>query len=289
MLKRTLSGAIYALLVVGFFLLRQFVDYRLFVILPWILSIIGTFEITKALKEKLDKSEYLLSIFVGVTVIPFYACFSFLLKFTQYALSLSLAYVLVIIVICVFAILIRNKKGYNGEGKDVDFRAFFYPAILLLFLTDINSFLAGRAFIALLMVFVISSLTDTFAYFVGVVYNKIKKGNAKKLCPKLSPKKTVAGAIGGLIGGVLGAILISLVFAKRVAFFNLNNPVLLFAFIGLGGAIFTQAGDLFESYIKRSVGIKDIGNIIPGHGGVMDRIDGMSFVGVLVYFSLMIL
>ncbi len=283
MLKRTLSGAIYALLVVGFFLLRQFIDYRLFVILPWIFSIIGTLEITKALKEKLDKSEYLLSIFAGITVIPFYACFSFLLKLKQYALSLSLAYVLVIIVVCVFATLIRNKKGYNGEGKDVDFRAFFYPTVLLLFLTDINSFLAGKSFIALLLIFIVSALTDTFAYFVGVVYNKIKKGNAKKLCPKLSPKKTVAGAMGGLVGGVLGAILVSLVFAKRVAFLRLANPVLSLAIIGLGGAIFTQAGDLFESYIKRSVGIKDIGNIIPGHGGVMDRIDGLLFLTLFIY------
>ncbi len=283
MLKRTISGSIYAILVAGFFLLRQFVDFRIFTILPWILSVIGTVEIAKVLKEKMDKSEFILSIFAGITVIPFYACFSYLLRFTQYALSLSLAYVLLIIVICIISVIIRNKKGYNGKGKDIDFRAFFYPVILLVFLTDMNSFLSGRAFIGLLLVFVIASMTDVFAYFVGVIYNKIKKDNAKKLFPKLSPKKTVAGGIGGLVGGILGAILVSLIFAKRVAFFKLSSPVLIFAIIGLGGAVFTQGGDLFASYIKRSIGVKDFGSIIPGHGGVMDRIDGLLFLTIFIH------
>lgn len=283
MIKRTISGTIYAILVAGFFLLRQFVNYRFFAILPWILSVLGTIEIAKALKDKMDKAEFVLSIFAGITVIPFYACFSYLLRFTQYALSLSLAYLLVIIVCCVFVVIIRNNKGYNGKGKDIDFRVFFYPVALLLFLTDMNSFLSGRAFIGLLLVFVIASMTDVFAYFVGVIYNKIKKGNAKKLFPKLSPKKTVAGGVGGLFGGILGAILVSLIFANRVAFFKLGNPVLIFALIGLGGAIFTQGGDLFASYIKRSIGIKDFGTLIPGHGGVMDRIDGLLFLTIFIH------
>ncbi len=287
MLKRTISGAVYVAIIVGFFLLRQFVDYRLFIMLPWIFSIIGSIEMANALKDKTDRSEYLLSIFAGITTIPVYACFSFLLDLTRYALTIALTYVLVLIIICVLFAIIRNRTGMNGEVKEVDFRAFFYPTVLLLFLADCNSFMAGKGFISLLLIFAISPFTDTAAYLVGLAYNAIRKGNAKKLCPKLSPKKTVAGAIGGLIGGVLGAILVAIIFEKNIRFFGISNPLLIFALIGLGGAIFTQAGDLFESHVKRQLGIKDMGNIMPGHGGIMDRIDGVLFNSAYIFIVFM--
>ena len=130
-------------------------------------------------------------------------------------------------------------------------------------------------------------LTDTFAYFVGITYSKIKKGEVKKLCPKLSPNKTVAGAIGGLVGGLVGAIIVASIFHSKIAFFDVKNPVLLFAFIGLIGAVVNQLGDLFESRIKRSLGIKDLGNIMPGHGGVMDRIDGILFLSAYFFIVFM--
>ena len=104
----------------------------------------------------------------------------------------------------------------------------------------------------------------------------------KKLCPRLSPKKTWSGAIGGTVGGALGALLVDLIFKPNISFFS---PVVFFILIGIIASVVNIFGDLFESYIKRRVGIKDMGKILPGHGGIMDRIDGTSFVTVFVYVA----
>ncbi len=286
MLKRTLSGAVYVAIIVGFFLLREFVHFYIFALLPWLFAIIGSIEMTNALKGKIDKGEYFLSIFLGITLIPLYALLSYVLKLVNYAFTISLGYVLLILVLCLIVTSIRNKKGLNGKGVENDFKTFFYPNVALLFMVECSSSLQSKkSLIALLLIFVICALTDTLAYLVGMLYNKIRKGNAKKLCPKISPKKTVAGAIGGLIGGVIGAILVAVIFKTTVTFFCPKNSILIFAIIGLLGAVSAQAGDLFESYIKRSLNIKDMGNIMPGHGGVMDRIDGILFTTILVYVA----
>ena len=131
-----------------------------------------------------------------------------------------------------------------------------------------------KGFTAMLLIFVISPCTDTFAYLVGSLIG------GKKMCPKLSPKKTWSGGIGGLLGGVVGSLLAYLIFPVEVNFFS---PILLFIIVGVFASVLTQVGDLFESFIKRKAGIKDMGNIMPGHGGVLDRIDGTMFASVLIF------
>ena len=122
--------------------------------------------------------------------------------------------------------------------------------------------------------FVISPLSDTFAYFVGSLIG------GKKLCPKISPKKTWSGAIGGTLGGALGGLLVYLVFKPSVA---VSVPVLLFIITGVVASVINIFGDLTESYLKRKCGVKDSGKILPGHGGILDRIDGTSFVLPFIY------
>ena len=126
----------------------------------------------------------------------------------------------------------------------------------------------------LLLCFIISPANDVFAYLVG------SKIGGKKLCPKLSPKKTWSGAIGGTIGGILASLLVYLIFKPTVNFFS---PILFFILIGLVASVINIIGDLFESFIKRKMGIKDMGKIMPGHGGVLDRIDGTMFVIAFTY------
>ena len=123
------------------------------------------------------------------------------------------------------------------------------------------------------------TLTDTFAFLVGVTLGK------HKLCPKISPKKTVEGAIGGIIVDVLLMLVACLVFNK-VSDASANLPVILgiTPILALSGMI----GDLIFSYIKRDCGIKDYGNILPGHGGMLDRMDSMLAVafgvdGILLF------
>ena len=132
------------------------------------------------------------------------------------------------------------------------------------------------AFIALLLAFVTSPLCDTMAYLVGSLIG------GKKLCPKISPKKTWSGAIGGLFGGIIGGILVYLIFRPEIIVAKPIVIALIFAGIGLVSALLTEIGDLFESFIKRRLGFKDSGSILPGHGGVLDRIDGMLFTSVFV-------
>ena len=120
---------------------------------------------------------------------------------------------------------------------------------------------------------VIAFTADSGAYFIGRAF-----GN-HKLAPIISPKKTVEGAVGGVICAIAGMIIYTLIL--RFAFhFTVNY--LYAAVYGLVGAAGSIVGDLFFSCVKRQVKIKDYGNILPGHGGVLDRFDSMSVVAPLV-------
>ncbi len=274
MLKRTISGAVYVAIIVAFFLLREFVDYRLFNILTCFFTVVGTFEIARALKPYSLKGAYLTTIIFGAVAVPTFCVVEYwLLPDWGWMFVLDLSFVL-IIAFNIYSIIVDasfKKVGVSALG-------FIYPALLMLTMLVANE-LPTNGFIALLLIFVIAPCADTVAYLVGMTYNKIKKGQAKRLCPKLSPKKTWAGAIGGVIGGILGALIVYFICTPTVNFFS---PILLFIILGLVSSVLSIIGDLFESYIKRKVGIKDSGKIMPGHGGVLDRIDGMSFVSVFV-------
>ncbi len=112
--------------------------------------------------------------------------------------------------------------------------------------------------------------TDTFAYLIGVRFGK------RKLCPALSPKKTVEGAVGGMIG--------SIVLCTAYGWLLMSDKMIHCALIGLLGSLFAQMGDLVASAFKRKMGIKDYGNLIPGHGGVLDRFDSILFTLPVVYY-----
>lgn len=116
---------------------------------------------------------------------------------------------------------------------------------------------------------------DTLAYFTGKMIGR------KKLAPQISPGKTVEGALGGLAGSVLGAALVYL--------FYPSASLYLVALLGLVVGFFGILGDLFESSLKRTAGIKDTGSIIPGHGGVLDRFDSMIFTAPAAYYFIMLL
>lgn len=268
MLKRTISGAVYVAIVVGFFLLRQFVDTSLFHILTGIFLIMGTFELARMLKPYAFKGWFWV-----------YLCFS-LFFFARYliverylsgwgwlsALSLVSA---MLVVTAVYGLIIRA----NGKTILVSLLPFVYPALFLLTMFLANDMIEF-GFIALLLAFIVSPLSDTFAYLVG------SQIGGKKLCPKISPKKTWSGAIGGVIGGIAGSLAVYFIFKPQISFFS---PVVLFIILGLVASVVNIIGDLFESYIKRKAGVKDSGKIIPGHGGVLDRIDGTMFTIVFIY------
>ena len=133
---------------------------------------------------------------------------------------------------------------------------------------------AGAAWIYLILA--ITWIQDTAAYFVG------KNLGRHKMAPVLSPKKTWEGAAGGLLGSVLAA----LVFAPV---FGLPITIAQAALLGLVGGVVGPLGDLAESMIKRQVGLKDAGNLIPGHGGILDRADSLLFTGPVLYYLIHLL
>lgn len=114
-------------------------------------------------------------------------------------------------------------------------------------------------------------MADTSAYFVGHWIGK------HKLAPRVSPGKTIEGLVGGVLGSILAVFLSKLIFWHGL----LNRDVFILGIIiGLVGPL----GDLSESLIKRSVGVKDSGNLIPGHGGLLDRLDAVFFTAPVVYY-----
>ena len=131
---------------------------------------------------------------------------------------------------------------------------------------------------ALVLTFVISPAADVFAYLVGMTF----KG--KKLCPEISPKKTISGAIGGLVGAAVAGIVLFAIFKNTFNYHLSLSGYIYFGLVGLVGGLLTEIGDLVESYIKRSFGVKDSGNIFPGHGGMLDRFDGFIFASIFIYF-----
>lgn len=123
--------------------------------------------------------------------------------------------------------------------------------------------------VAILFLFAVVWATDIFAYFVG------RAVGGPKLAPSISPGKTRSGALGGAVGGVVAGVMLA-------AAAGAGNLALL-GLVALVLSIVAQAGDLFESWVKRRHGRKDSGVLIPGHGGVMDRVDGLVAAALALY------
>lgn len=136
----------------------------------------------------------------------------------------------------------------------------------------------GRFFI--LIPFVLAFLSDTGAYFAGLKFGK------HKLAPLISPKKTIEGVIGGVLGAIAGMLLYCAVLGL---FFKFDVNCLYAVIYGILGSAAGVFGDLCFSVIKRQTGIKDYGNLFPGHGGILDRFDSMMVVAPLVEVLMLLL
>lgn len=155
----------------------------------------------------------------------------------------------------------------------LNFLSIIYTVVLSSHLFLLRSLEQGRAW-AFLAFFLVWA-TDTFAYLVGRAFGK------HPLAPQVSPNKTIEGAIGGLIGAILTGLIASRVMG--------GMPWTFFLGLSLIVGISAQIGDLFESALKRSAGVKDSGNLIPGHGGFLDRFDSMLFAFPSVYYIVLLL
>lgn len=164
----------------------------------------------------------------------------------------------------------RNTLGLERLGGTF-FLTLFIPLAMCAFLRFRERELWR---FEILLPLVAAFLSDAFALFAGMAFGK------HKLAPELSPKKTVEGAVGGLVGAVAAMLVYGLVWQNCFQMEGISYPVL--ALYGALGSVAAQVGDLSFSCIKREYGIKDFGNILPGHGGILDRFDSVIFCAPLM-------
>jgi phosphatidate cytidylyltransferase len=275
LLKRTLTTLVALPVLIAAVWFQQPVPWFTIFILIW--SAVAAWEFYRLnLKAGLKPMVYfgiVLSILLVAVREP-----KFISVFNTSSESLSLALLTAAIIIPLILLLSREPRNEAFTSWVWTFAGISYVGFLLGHLIALRGLENGRnwVFFALLITFA----SDTAAFFIGRALGR------HKLAPAISPSKTWEGSVGGL----LGAGLISLIFLPA-AFSSWNNPLYLpslnvWSAIGLALliSIFGQLGDLVESLFKRNMGAKDSGNILPGHGGALDRMDSVAFSGVMVYY-----
>jgi phosphatidate cytidylyltransferase len=232
----------------------------LFAIFAWVAILLAGRELTKAYRAGgIDLPDNAISI--AITLLLAAAWFG---RVSGLAVSIAIAIPCVLVYI-----LLRDPKDFVRKSTAAAF-AIFYLAFLGGFILLLAHDKDGLVRIFTLVVLV--SCNDTFAYIFGVLIGK------HPLAPQISPKKTWEGLIGSVIATTIGA---ALVFE-----FALDHNWWIGAAIGLGAVVTATCGDLIESAVKRDLSIKDMGTILPGHGGILDRIDSVLFTGPAVWFAL---
>lgn len=253
MKTRILTGIILALVVIPFLLIGGY-PYQLFIIL---LSSLGLWEFMKV------KGHYP---FI-VELISFIYLFLIIL-FNMFDVVFNLNEK---ILLSLFILLIIPSLIYQKSNKYTISDAFYLLSGVLFLGIAFSLLIVIRniSLYSLIYLFVITVSTDTFAYLIGRFFGK------HKLIPSISPKKTWEGSIGGTIFGVLlGTIFYIIMINQNINLFYILSISLILSIAG-------QIGDLVFSAIKRYYNVKDYSNLMPGHGGVLDRFDSLIFVSIV--------
>jgi phosphatidate cytidylyltransferase len=198
----------------------------------------------------------------------------FIIASAGFAMSLFSVYIYLLILLA--ALLISLVSGLlskiSYKSVSILFAAFFY-IVIPLSLTPFLSFERGGQALydpsLLLSILVILWVYDSFAYVFGVLFGR------HRMFPSISPKKSWEGFAGGSISALLSSIVLS----KLIGDYTLTEWIIISILIVLAGT----AGDFYESYLKRKAGIKDSGNWLPGHGGILDRFDSFLFVIPVIF------
>ena len=304
MKQRILTGiGMFAVIALVLFLSEYVLPivYDAFVLL---LMVISAFEICKAISKKYGRPIYailFLYIFLGYMlfkithsyfgragITSFFSILGFLiivaLIYNMFSERQTLSNIISTVFCMVYPLSIMVYMlalNYLGVGTESAKGLIFTDWTFDPMATGV--FIPNYRAIAVISVLICSSFTDIFALIVGM------KFKGPKLAPHISPKKTISGGIGGIFGGLLGAgvvlglgytgVIMGLTPLSDVVWKN----ILLYMGMGFGIAFFTEIGDLIASYIKRYCEIKDYGTLFPGHGGMLDRIDGIILSSVFTY------
>lgn len=304
MKKRALTSFFILIAFICVIYLRKISTY-IFDVAFLAVAIVSCLEVSRALKKNntipFERISVIypillyLGLFIGlIAKLPFY------FYIIYYPFVIFAVFMINFIGILIFPKKDTTKSIASKNAFDKAFNSLIvliYPALLfvpIFFLNHLHEFNAlnesfaaitgGLEIFALFMLLstIVSTVfSDTFAYVVG----SLVKG--PKLCPKISPKKTISGAIGGLVFSLIGTLILFLIFDKIEAFSKffmaINGQTWHIIVLGLVGSVASQVGDMFASQFKRKTFIKDFGGFLPGHGGALDRVDGLIFNGVFVF------
>ena len=166
-------------------------------------------------------------------------------------------------------LLLRRQKEEAFISWAWTIAGILYVGLLLSYLVELRGVDAGRDWVFFVLFTTFGS--DTIAFFVGSALGR------HKISPHISPGKTWEGAIAGVFGAIIVSLLLVIILDLPLSY---GQAILL----GLLVSIFGQLGDLTESWFKRNMGVKDSGKLLPGHGGVLDRMDSIVFAGIVVYY-----
>lgn len=254
-----------AAVVAGALVLRYFFGAYYIDAFITIVLLLGLYELIKLFKNDMTPAAVAVILLYGISIYP---SFKFLGGMTGVFL-ISIAFFVLINIVLLF-----DGKATQRTVTDFIFM-MFYPTMLIGLAYPVNNHALG--FWLLLVIIAVSVLTDTMAYFTGITIG------GKKLCPSISPKKTIAGAVGGLVGGLVAALAVWGIMLPHASFQLALSDVWVLVILGIVGSVMNQLGDLVASNLKRKYEIKDFGSLIPGHGGLVDRIDGVMFNIIAVF------
>lgn len=257
-MKRIISAIVFLPI---FFLIVQYGNPLVFFVFLSAVLLGALFEFYTLLNESGKKS----MIYAGMPL-GWFIAFAFFSNNNQIIL-----YSMVVLVLGIFIVKLFSKQPVNDSTEEISNTLFgaLYIAFLLSYLICIRKDEAGRELI--FMLFLIIWLGDTLAYYIGTAVGK------HPLAPSISPKKSIEGAIGGLLGSLGGALLAHYWFLPSI---SIANCIILSLITGIAG----QIGDLCESMLKRNLKVKDSGSIIPGHGGLLDRLDSILFSAPVFFY-----
>ncbi len=274
MLKRAVTAIILVGYAFAMLYLGTAVHYGFLDALIMSFAFVGTYEMYHTFRKSEYKNSWGAPLLLCVAIYPLW----YFLGYKGILIALSLS-------ICLALAVFTFKAEMELKDLLATIFSLIYPmALVSLAFALSREFPCGGTFAISFAIF-LPVFSDTFAYLVGSTLGK------RKLCPSISPKKTVAGAIGGLLGSVLCAVTFFLLFdlyaVIPVGYVTFSDSVavraVVFVVLGIVGGVLAEIGDLAASRIKRTMNIKDFGNIFPGHGGVLDRLDSIMFSLVMLF------
>ena len=198
-------------------------------------------------------------------------CGVLVLVIPLYETNVSFLPVVIGCLLFLFLLFLFRIRDIANAAREVSFAilGFLYIPVFLAHLVMLRQTVYGVQWLMVVMLIVMSN--DSLAFYSGKTLGK------HRLYPLVSPKKTIEGAVGGLIGSIIGVALAKYTFFPQLSAFDVLFTAI---FIGIIG----QIGDLFESMLKRGFGVKDSGGIVPGHGGILDRMDSIIFAAPATYY-----